>query len=64
VGYTYLNETLTAFTTKKNHNHEDIDLGISLAHFELGAFSEGVFGEWILQDEKEQTTFIFKTTSL
>ena len=62
VAYTYLNKTVRAFTTKKNHNHEAIDLGISLAHFELGALSEGISGEWIPQasNSEEKIDFIFK----
>lgn len=50
VGYSYVDQTLKAYITKPNHPYKDVDLGISLAHFELGALHEGVKGEWHPQD--------------
>lgn len=46
VAYSYINGTLKAFTTKSNKGYEDIDLGISMAHFMLGATSTGYDGKW------------------
>lgn len=60
VRYSYLNQTLKAYTTKPN---KGIDLGISLAHFELGALKEGSRGEWIPQNplnSEEAASFIFR----
>ena len=52
IAYTYLNEMLTARITKKKYGMESLDLGISLAHFELGALKEGVTGKWISKDSE------------
>lgn len=61
VGYTYLDKTVKGFITKKNHNFELLDLGISLAHFELGALHVGVRGTWIPENNsKNNETFIFQ----
>jgi len=61
IGYSYVKETVKAFITKKNHAYEAVDLGISLAHFELGALNEGVSGEWVPETEAdEKKAFIFK----
>ena len=60
IGYTYLNKTVKGFITKKNHNFELLDLGISLAHFELGALHVGVQGKWIPSNTSSTDKFIFK----
>lgn len=61
VRYAYLNKTVMGFVTKKNHNFELLDLGISLAHFELGALHVGVQGKWFPEDTSQSSEkFIFK----
>ncbi len=60
VRYSYLNQTLKAYIAKPN---KEIDLGISLAHFELGAFKTGVQGRWIPQNpllSEEVVAFVFQ----
>lgn len=59
VRYSYLNSTLKAYTMKPN---KDIDLGISLAHFELGALKEGMRGEWTSQSplDSEAASCVFR----
>lgn len=56
VSYSYIDGVLSATTSMKNHGFEHVDLGISLAHFELGAFSYGIFGSF----EKDGDQYIFK----
>ncbi|WP_143315263.1 nitroreductase family protein [Clostridium sp. HBUAS56017] len=46
IAFIYTQGKIKAFACRKNHNVEDIDLGISMAHFEIGAFKEGYKGEW------------------
>ena len=46
IGYSYKNGILKAFVTKSNKGYEDVDLGISMAHFMLGANSTGYDGKW------------------
>ncbi|MBE6070839.1 MAG: nitroreductase [Clostridium butyricum] len=46
VGYAYLTDKIRIFVTKANHDYEEIDLGISMAHFMLGALEAGYFGTW------------------
>jgi len=61
VGYTYMDKTVKGFITKKNYNFELLDLGISLAHFELGALHVGVRGTWIAENSSgNNETFIFQ----
>jgi hypothetical protein len=47
IGYRYRDNQLTAFIVKKNHGAEEIDLGISMAHFELGALHGRKEGIWV-----------------
>lgn len=46
IGYTFKNNIIKAYTTKKNYDLEEVDLGISMLHFELGSKNEGYCGEW------------------
>lgn len=46
IGYRYRDNQLTVFITKKNHEAEQIDLGISMAHFQLGALHASKEGSW------------------
>ena len=46
IAYSFIDGTLKAFITKSNQGYEEIDLGISMAHFMLGAFSAGYDGKW------------------
>ena len=52
VAYSYIDDLVTAHITKNKYGMEAIDLGISLAHFELGALKEGVTGKWISNDSE------------
>jgi hypothetical protein len=45
-GYSFKDNVVTAYTTKENHGFEDVDLGISMLHFKLGAISMGHDGNW------------------
>lgn len=56
IGYRYRDNKLTAFVTKKNHEAEQIDLGISMAHFQLGALHGSKEGSWI----KEENGYCFQ----
>lgn len=47
IAYRFQKDQLSAFVSKKNHNAEEIDLGISLAHFQLGAIQGLKEGVWI-----------------
>lgn len=51
VGYRLNDNNLTAYITKKNHGVEEIDLGISMAQFELGALHERQQGSWVRQED-------------
>ncbi|MCR8744905.1 nitroreductase family protein [Romboutsia lituseburensis] len=44
-----------AIINSKNHGYEDIDLGICMLHFELGANKEGHLGNWY----NENGSYIF-----
>ena len=46
---------IKAVVTKSNHGYEDIDLGISMLHFNLGAYTEGYKGDW----KYEEGEYIF-----
>lgn len=59
VGYGYEGEKVTAFTTQPNHGFEEIDLGISMLHFEIGAKKHHIEGEWLL----EMNPPLFKVTA-
>lgn len=50
IGYRYVNDQLSVFIAKKNHDAEEIDLGISMAHFQLGAMSGLKDGSWVKKD--------------
>ena len=50
-GYAWEGGVLQAFNTKPSHSYKKIDLGISLAHFELGALSAGQTGTWEIQED-------------
>lgn len=46
VGYSFKNNVVKAYTTKENHGYEELDLGISMLHFQIGAKRKGHNGEW------------------
>lgn len=52
VGYSYKDNVLSAYITTEKYGFEDIDLGISMLHFELGAIKEGTQGKWKYLDNK------------
>ena len=51
ISYRYQNELLYVYASKKTHNAEEIDLGISMAHFQLGALQGSKEGVWIKKDK-------------
>ncbi|MGL6104982.1 nitroreductase family protein [Romboutsia sp.] len=55
VVYKYEDNKVEAIIAKPNHGYEEVDLGISMLHFELGAYSEGYSGNW--KCENKQYTF-------
>lgn len=50
--YSYVNGIVIAEKTTNKLGLEDIDLGISMLHFELGAYYEEKYGEWRFEDGK------------
>lgn len=56
IGYRYRDNKLTAYITKTNHESEQIDLGISMAHFHLGAQHGSKEGNWV----KEENGYCFQ----
>ncbi len=44
--YEYENEVVKAKISKANYGYEEVDLGISMLHFEIGATSYGHKGKW------------------
>lgn len=44
--YEFNDNRVEAIISKPNHGYEDVDLGISMLHFELGALKEGYRGNW------------------
>ena len=46
VGYSFKNNEVKAYVTKENHGYEEVDLGISMLHFQIGAQKKGHIGEW------------------
>ncbi len=46
IGYELKNKKVKAVIKEKNHNYEDVDLGISMLHFEIGAYQKGYKGNW------------------
>lgn len=44
--YSILNNKIKVDITKVNYGYEEIDLGISMLHFEIGAYSQGNNGSW------------------
>lgn len=41
VGYSYKDNIIKAYITKENYGFEEVDLGISVLHFQIGAKSNG-----------------------
>lgn len=56
IAYRYIKNQLSAYIAKKNHNAEEIDLGISMAHFQLGALQGMKEGIW----RKTEQGYIFQ----
>lgn len=50
IAYRFLNNKLSVFIAKKNHGSEEIDLGISMAHFQLGAQQGLKEGAWVKEE--------------
>lgn len=48
--YQYIKDQLSVTIAKKNHDAEEIDLGISMAHFQLGALQGLKEGTWIKKE--------------
>ena len=46
IAYEIEDKKVKAVISTKNHGYEEIDLGISMLHFQLGAYSEGYKGSW------------------
>lgn len=46
IRYEIKNEKISAFIKEKNHGYEEVDLGISMLHFQLGAISKKYNGNW------------------
>lgn len=46
VGYSFKDNGVKAYIIKENHGFEDVDLGISMLHFKLGAISKSHDGNW------------------
>lgn len=46
VGYSLSENVVKAYTTSEKYGYEDIDLGISMLHFEIGARSQKHNGKW------------------
>lgn len=46
VGYSFKDNKVKSYVSKGNHGFEEIDLGISMLHFQLGAKSQGYNGKW------------------
>lgn len=44
--YEFCDNKVEAIISKPNHGYEEVDLGISMLHFELGALKEGYKGNW------------------
>lgn len=56
VGYRFTDSLLTVFLTKNKYGTEEIDLGISMANFELGAMHTQKEGVWT----KEENNYTFQ----
>lgn len=50
--YEYKDNKVRAAIKKPNHGYEEVDLGISMLHFQLGAFSKGYSGDWKLENKQ------------
>lgn len=46
IGYRFRDDQLTVFIAKKNHGVEEVDLGISMANFQIGALHSQKEGIW------------------
>lgn len=46
VGYSFLDNEIKAYKVSDKYEYEDIDLGISMLHFELGSKSQNHSGNW------------------
>lgn len=46
IGYSISENVVKAYTTSDKYGYENIDLGISMLHFELGAKSQNHNGKW------------------
>lgn len=54
VMFTYENGVVFAEKTSDKYGYEDIDLGISMLHFELGTNHEEKYGEWVYEPGKNR----------
>lgn len=55
VGYSYRKGVVNSFFIKNGLGYEEVDSGISMAHFEIGAYQCGVKGNW----ERKREKYIF-----
>lgn len=54
--YTFNDNIVKVYSEKGNSGYDDIDIGISMAHFELGARKENYNGRWEYGDK--ENTFV------
>lgn len=52
IGFKLEKDKIQAVITTSNHGYEDIDLGIAMLHFKLGAYMEKYDGKWRYEDDK------------
>ncbi|MGL4762203.1 MAG: nitroreductase family protein [Sarcina sp.] len=52
IRYEYKDGKVYANIAKENHGFEEVDLGISMLHFELGSLGTGYTGKWTTEDGK------------
>lgn len=60
VGYSYRKGELSCFVSNRKTNMEEVDIGISMAHFRIGAHKEGVDGFW----ERKKDKYIFSISKI
>jgi len=56
IEYKFINDQVSVNIAKKKHGSEEIDLGISMAHFQLGAMIGLKDGSW----QKEDSGYLFQ----
>ena len=56
IAYRFQNNEVSAFIAKRHYGSEEIDLGISMAHFQLGAMQGLHYGSWL----KDGDQYVFR----